>query len=191
MTTLTLLCGGQSRRMGQDKALLDYHGETLLARHLRLAHEAGLPVQLASGDTAYPVPPEVRRIADALPGHEGPLSALAGALAAIAENGGTETLLLPVDTLVTPAQLRDALAGAAPDPFVCIVHDGQPQPLFARASVTLLPRLTDWLTNGLRRMMPLAALSGVRYVTCPADWPQPLNANTPEDWNTLCHHSPT
>lgn len=190
MTTLTILCGGQSRRMGQDKALLDYHGETLLARHLRLAREAGLSVQLASGGTAYPVPPDTRTTADALPGREGPLSALAGALAAVVGNGGTETLLLPVDTLVTPAQLRDALAGAPPEPFVCIVHDSQPQPLFARAATALLPRLNDWLASGLRRMMPLAALSGVRYVTCPADWPQPLNANTSEDWNTLCH-SPT
>ena len=60
--TLTLLCGWQSRRMGRDKALLEYHGETLLARHLRLADEAGghgrlprqrrhrLPVSAAGAD---------------------------------------------------------------------------------------------------------------------------------------------
>ena len=66
--------------------------------------------------------------------------ALAGALAAIAAVGGTEPLLVPVDTLVTPTMLRDALAGAPPAPFVCIVQDGQPQPLFARVSTTLLPR---------------------------------------------------
>lgn len=59
---LTLLCGGQSQRMGRDKALLEYHGETLLARHLRLADEAGghgrlprqrrhrLPVSAAGAD---------------------------------------------------------------------------------------------------------------------------------------------
>ena len=132
--TLTLLCGGLSRRMGRDKALLAYHGETLLARHLRLADAAGMTVYLASGGTAYPHPPTVQTVADALVGRAGPLSALAGALAAIAAADGTETLLLPVDTLVTPAMLRDALAGAPPAPFVCIVQDGQPQPLFARVS---------------------------------------------------------
>ena len=157
-TNLTLLCGGQSQRMGRDKALLEYHGETLLARHLRLADAAGMRVYLASGGTA---------------------------LAAIAAAGGTETLLLPVDTLVTPTMLRDALAGAPPAPFVCIVQDGQPQPLFARVSTTLLPRLHEWLESGLRRMMPLAALSGVRYVVMPTDWPQPINFNTLEDWQTL------
>lgn len=172
---LTLLCGGQSQRMGRDKALLEYHGETLLARHLRLADAAGMRVYLASGGTAYPHPPAVQTVADAL----------AGALAAIAAAGGTETLLLPVDTLVTPTMLRDALAGAPPAPFVCIVQDGQPQPLFARVSTTLLPRLHEWLESGLRRMMPLAALSGVRYVVMPTDWPQPINFNTLEDWQTL------
>ena len=156
-TNLTLLCGGQSQRMGRDKALLEYHGETLLARHLRLADAAGMRVYLASGGTAYPHPPAVQTVADALAGRAGPLSALAGALAAIAAAGGTETLLLPVDTLVTPTMLRDALAGAPPAPFVCIVQDGQPQPLFARVSTTLLPRLHEWLESGLRRMMPLAA----------------------------------
>lgn len=182
---LTLLCGGQSQRMGRDKALLEYHGETLLARHLRLADAAGMRVYLASGGTAYPHPPAVQSVADALAGRAGPLSALAGALAAIAAAGGTETLLLPVDTLVTPTMLRDALAGAPPAPFVCIVQDGQPQPLFARVSTTLLPRLHEWLESGLRRMMPLAALSGVRYVVMPTDWPQPINFNTLEDWQTL------
>ncbi|WP_454994145.1 molybdenum cofactor guanylyltransferase, partial [Cardiobacterium hominis] len=172
-------------RMGRDKALLEYHGETLLARHLRLADAAGMRVYLASGGTAYPHPPAVQTVADALAGRAGPLSALAGALAAIAAAGGTETLLLPVDTLVTPAMLRDALAGAPPAPFVCLVQDGQPQPLFARVSTTLLPRLHEWLESGLRRMMPLAALSGVRYVIMPTDWPQPINFNTLEDWQTL------
>ena len=182
---LTILCGGQSRRMGRDKALLEYHGETLLARHLRLAEAAGMTVYLASGGTDYPHPSAVQSVADALPERAGPLSALAGALTTIAAAGGTETLLLPVDTLITPAMLRDALAGAPPAPFVCIVQDGQPQPLFARASTALLPRLHEWLESGLRRMMPLAALSGVRYVVMPADWPQPINFNTPEAWQTL------
>jgi len=98
-TNITLLCGGQSQRMGRDKALLEYHGETLLARHLRLADAAGMRVYLASGGTAYPHPPAVQTVADALAGRAGPLSALAGALAAIAAAGGTETLLLPVDVV--------------------------------------------------------------------------------------------
>ena len=80
MTPFTILCGGQSQRMGRDKALLEYHGETLLARHLRLADAAGMRVYLASGGTDYPHPPAVQVVADALVGRAGPLSALAGAL---------------------------------------------------------------------------------------------------------------
>ena len=58
---------------------------------------AGMAVYLASGGTDYPYQPQVQTVADALVGRAGPLSALAGALTAIASAGGTETLLMPVD----------------------------------------------------------------------------------------------
>ncbi|MDO5091289.1 MAG: molybdenum cofactor guanylyltransferase [Cardiobacteriaceae bacterium] len=178
---LIILCGGRSQRMGEDKALLVHEGETLLARHIRLAQAAGFTVCVASGGTDYPLPPGVIASTDALPDREGPLSALTGALAALQDTGAESALLMPVDTLVTPAQLAAALP-ETPAPFACVIADGTPQPLFARIALALQPRLAAWLADGVRRMMPLAALPGVRYVPLPADWPQPFSFNTPADW---------
>ena len=177
---LIVLCGGQSSRMGQPKALLTIDGETLLARHLRLAQAAGLRVYVAQGNQDYALPPDVRTVSDALP-DAGPLSALAGALRVLAEDGVRSAVLMPVDTLLSPAQLLAALP-ENDAPFACVIADGRPQPLFARVAVNILPRVQSWLEEGIRRMMPLAALPGVRYVTLPADWPQALNFNTPAEW---------
>ncbi len=45
-----ILAAGESRRLGQPKQLLAFHGESLLARAIRLANEAGaLPVLVVLG----------------------------------------------------------------------------------------------------------------------------------------------
>jgi CTP:molybdopterin cytidylyltransferase MocA len=48
--TAIILAAGGSRRLGQPKQLVAFHGETLLARAIRLANEAGaLPVVVVLG----------------------------------------------------------------------------------------------------------------------------------------------
>jgi molybdopterin-guanine dinucleotide biosynthesis protein A len=68
-----ILAGGQSRRMGADKAVLDWQGEGLAARTARLLLEAGHPVTILGG---APIP-GTRHMPDERE-HEGPLAALAG-----------------------------------------------------------------------------------------------------------------
>lgn len=77
-----VLCGGGSRRMGVDKALLEIEGEPLVARAARLLSEVAEPVVLAPGkagrlgrDLGY------LEVEDDVPG-AGPLGGLAAALAA-------------------------------------------------------------------------------------------------------------
>jgi len=47
-----VLAGGQSSRMGEDKAMLTVGGEVLLARQLKLLHEASVKSTVVSGN--YP-----------------------------------------------------------------------------------------------------------------------------------------
>lgn len=185
--TITILCGGQSRRMGQDKALLQYNGETLLARHIRLAEIEGLRVQVASAGKDYDLPANIIRVHDKLPDQAGPLSALAGALTAATLIGAQGTWLMPVDTLVSPLELIATLRDKLPASSVIAVRDGKPQPLFAWYSCTLLPRIESWLDSGIRQMMPLAAISDIRHVVMPDDWIGRDNFNTLEDWQTAQH----
>ena len=99
--TAFILAGGQSRRMGADKAFVEFHGKTLLARALALARSV-TPEVLIVGERARFVAfaPVVE---DIYPDH-GPLGGIHAALTASASE---LNLVLAVDTpLLTPALLR-------------------------------------------------------------------------------------
>jgi molybdenum cofactor guanylyltransferase len=64
-----ILAGGRSTRMGRDKALLDWHGMSLLTHMVGLLSDATDEVHVVGRD----------RLPDVLPGH-GPLSGIATAL---------------------------------------------------------------------------------------------------------------
>lgn len=72
-----ILAGGKSQRMGTDKALLTIAGETLLARTVRLLHEAGYEkISVVGRAPILDLESEtVHFIADGHPG-EGPLAPL-------------------------------------------------------------------------------------------------------------------
>ena len=88
-----ILAGGQSRRMGRDKASIIWQGETLLARTARVAQEAGFAVMVIGRERpdGWPLP-DTRFVPDAYPG-QGPLGGLATAL----EAANQDVLLLACD----------------------------------------------------------------------------------------------
>ena len=79
-----ILCGGQSKRMGRPKAWLPFHGETMLARIVRLLGEAVSPlvVVAAPDQDVPPLPSEVILVRDEEKGR-GPLQGLAAGLDAL------------------------------------------------------------------------------------------------------------
>ncbi len=110
-----VLAGGQSRRMGQDKALVGFLGEPLLQRIVQRVQQACPPVLV--------VAPEERRtaleslglrvVADRFP-HGGPLAGLhAGLLAA---GDGYHFVISCDQPFVEPALVRHLLRRAEPSP---------------------------------------------------------------------------
>ena len=101
MIHVAVLAGGQSRRMGRDKALLPLGGQTLIERVLAAAHPLGYPRLIIGEPTAYthlklPVLPDRRP-------KLGPLGGLYTALSATT----TPVLLLACDLpFLTPDFLR-------------------------------------------------------------------------------------
>jgi len=79
-----VLCGGQSKRMGQAKAWLPFGGEVMLARVVRLLSQVVSPlvVVAAPDQDVPPLPPEVPIVRDEEKGR-GPLQGLAAGLAAL------------------------------------------------------------------------------------------------------------
>ena len=79
-----VLCGGQSKRMGQPKAWLPFAGELMLPRVVRLLSEVVTPiVVVAAPDQAVPpLPADVAVVRDEEKGR-GPLQGLAAGLTAL------------------------------------------------------------------------------------------------------------
>jgi molybdopterin-guanine dinucleotide biosynthesis protein A len=96
-----ILAGGRSTRMGADKALLDFEGQTLLARALTTARAVAPDVRILGSVDRFST--YGATIEDHFAGH-GPLAGIHAALAAgLAE----QNLILAVDTpFVTEALLH-------------------------------------------------------------------------------------
>jgi molybdopterin-guanine dinucleotide biosynthesis protein A len=94
-----VLAGGQSSRMGRDKALVEFGGQPLVAHAIGILRAAGLPVSLAGArsplDSYAPV------VSDDEPG----LGPLAGICAALHSASKRLSVFLPVDTPLLPPGL--------------------------------------------------------------------------------------
>jgi molybdopterin-guanine dinucleotide biosynthesis protein A len=98
-----VLAGGRSSRMGQDKALLQLHGKTMLQRTCELAMAAGCNEVLISRNAAGYIQDEIA--------NRGPLAGIAAALKQ-ANNGFC--LVLPVDMpALQPADIQPLLTGGS------------------------------------------------------------------------------
>lgn len=170
-----VLAGGRSRRMGRDKALLDWHGRSLLDHALARFAEAGIAHAVVSGDR-----PAHAGIPDTHPG-EGPL---AGLLAVAHQHPGRRLLLVPVDMPKLPARLLRTLSGVEPEAAALHYLDA-PLPLRITITPDLIERLAGWLDDpaGPRALRHLLRELGASALPTPAGFDGVFdNANSPEDW---------
>jgi molybdopterin-guanine dinucleotide biosynthesis protein A len=187
-TVGAVLCGGASRRMGTDKALVPVDGAALAQRVAGALRAGGCDRVLAIGGDGpalaalglVPVP-------DRWPG-EGPLGGLATALAAVGE--GDRLVLAPCDLLhPTPATVVRLLAGlddagADADDRVDAVavrvgERVQWLPSAFRVTATLADRTAGLVDGGARRLDAVAAV--VTATTVALDPEAVADADTPAD----------
>ncbi len=177
-----VLAGGQSRRMGRDKAWIEWEGQPLVARSAGALAAAGCAeVLVVGGDATRIAARGLRAVADAMPG-EGPLQALAAALAA-----ATDPIVLVVacdmpglrpEPLRTLAQLAEGFDAAVP-----WVPPGGWEPLHAAYAKTCLPAIRARLAVGERKMTCFYPDVRVRAVTPEevGDLESLRNVNTPAE----------
>ena len=185
-TTIIILAGGQSRRMGRDKLRLTLSGEALLERAVR-RFSAGFPaVRVSTGSPErYPELGE-KRIFDRYPG-AGPL---AGLEAALRETGGDVFLVGGDMPLASPEAAKKliALCGEA-DACVLTDGDGRWEPLFGFYRQRILPEAEALLAEGKNSMAGLLKRINLREASLTelgetADLLR--NLNNPEDYEKLC-----
>ena len=160
---LLVLCGGLSRRMGTPKPLLHFNGQTLIRRIVShsLPHR---PVWLAAADNRYPDTEGAHYFPDALPNHEGALSAL-----------------LPA--------LEDIAAALPPQPAETQIFtdaDGKTHPLLGSWASRHAGSLKAYLNTGSRRIMPWLATIPHHIRPMPPSWQHIHNFNTPQEFQAAC-----
>jgi len=178
-TCALILCGGRSSRMGADKAVMDWNGQTLLARAADFWRaQPGIDAVLAAvgkDDHLPDLPPDVIPVYDVYPG-QGPMAGLHAAFTQTAAE------LLFVSAVDMPFLRSDALLSPPEGDAAVYVKDGRPDPLFGVYRRRCLPALETALAAGRNKMSDLLASLDTAYIPLPPALASLLdNLNTPED----------
>lgn len=180
-----LLAGGQSRRMGTDKAALDWRGQPLWRYQLRLAAEINAREILIAGKPDGPyrdaLPPG-GLVPDQLPGR-GPISGIAALLTAMRSEW---LVVAAVDMpFLDAAVLRQLLAARREGWGVVPIVQARAEALAAvypRGLATLAQRHATSEDHSLQSFVRAAEAAGlVRRLP----WPEEKafrSLNTPGDW---------
>ncbi|HUP85001.1 MAG TPA: NTP transferase domain-containing protein [Acidimicrobiales bacterium] len=193
-----VLAGGESRRMGTDKATLRMPGtsETLLGRAARHLGEAGATeVVVATGTVGRLGPLRWTEVDDGDFAGDGPLAGLAAALAWLAaDRSDVEVaLVLAVDLPdASPIVLRwlahELDVTGVPGLIPLDAAEGRPQPLHAAYRPSAVAGvLAGELQRGNRRVLRALAAAGAVHVDVPPDvvpadaTPWHRNVNAPLD----------
>lgn len=183
-----VLVGGNSSRMGRDKALLEFQGETLAARVAECVRQAAGSVTLIG-------PPERYRelgynvIADRAPG----LGPLGGVYTALHATHSEWNLIVAVDMpLITldllAALLEDAESGASTADCVIPEHAGAEGPLLEPLCAVYQRRCAQAARRAIDRniLKMHDFVSHLRLRTHAVKDPAALrNVNTPHEWSAL------
>lgn len=198
-----ILCGGQSRRMGRDKASLAVAGETMLERTVRALSGVARPVVIAaavgqklpdavlrwsSGDPTAPVGVQVVRDGIAA---QGPLAGLAAAHAVLIGRAevafvcACDVPLLKPSVVVRMVELLNGFEA------VVIEAHGRRHPLTAAYRVSALAKAGELLAQGERRAMALLDALRVRVIgpaeltSVDPDLSCLRNMNSPQEYAAL------
>lgn len=164
-----ILAGGQSRRMGQDKAELRLGKLSLLQHMQQLAQQAGASQILLSRNQ-----PGTTYIQDLRPG-QGPLAGIAAALRYCTE---PVLLVLPIDLPLLSAGSLQLLVPGDNEQAVCFRD--WPLPLALRPDPKLAHLIEQQLDAGERSVKAL--LAKLRCTVRPAPDVELFNTNTPAEW---------
>jgi molybdenum cofactor guanylyltransferase len=187
-----LLAGGESRRMGCDKATLLLQGTPLWQHQLSLLLQLSPTTLLVSAGHPPPwLPPDTRFIPDASPS-SGPLGGLAASLSAIHT---THLLALPVDMpAMTASHLASLWRAASPGCGVLPWLDDRAEPLpaiFPAESAPIAATLLAGPDASLRTLTHTLLTAGLmkKEIIGSPDSKLYANCNSPADFQAQQLHA--
>lgn len=167
-----ILAGGLSSRMGEDKALLDLNGKSLLEHTRDVLLRAGVSVVVVSRERPGGIPDRWPR--------KGPVGGIASVVAAVDDD---ELLVVPVDM---PRLCVDVLAPLCQDVTRHASRwAGHPLPMRLTVDAVTRAALADLIEQEGRACSVAALQAAVGVSTLPLDGVDTralVNCNTPDDW---------
>lgn len=175
--TAVILAGGQSRRMGQDKSLLDVSGLPLIARIADQLQPRFCEVLVSANDSAKYRFLGLPIIPDPEPG----LGPLAGILAGLRAARHDRILAVACDIPVLDPDFLDHLLELSEGADVVMPRspDGRHEPMVAVYHRRVIPRIEAVLAEGRRRIVDILPGLAAVHPPMPEGWY--FNLNTRED----------
>lgn len=182
-----ILAGGQSRRMGRDKAALPMGNATFLS-HLIDTYRPVFPVYVSVGSPERFPHAGADELVDLRPG----MGPLAGLETAFQQTDAELVFLTATDLPFGTADLAQTLVERISDADACVIRrqDGTVEPTFAVYRRSCLPALSALLDQNRRAVQAL--LNCVRVCWVPEETLEGVdldrvlrNINTPEQYDAL------
>lgn len=181
-----ILAGGQSRRMGQDKASLMVANKTLVSYEIEMMSAEVNQLIVARGEQ----PPigardKIAIIKDFYSGSEGPLS---GLLAAMQMSKADYLWVMTCDNYGFTAEIKHTLNKAIEESGADIAYaqiDGRLQPLIAMINTQLKDSLLVYLEQGDRSVLRWYKTLNTIVVDITPSSLFYSNINTPDDYQAL------
>lgn len=180
--SILLLAGGRGQRMGgQDKGLIEWQGQPLIAHLHQLTRGLSddLIISCNRNQEKY-APYADQLVQDNAPDFPGPLAGIRTGLA-VARHG--HMLVLPCDVPCIDASLIEAMrqtASQQPDKPLMVRHGEHWEPLLCIIPTTLLELFENAWQAGERSPGRIMRTLGAQALHCRENDPRLANLNTPE-----------
>lgn len=189
MISVAILAGGQSQRMGQDKAFLEVGGQTVIERVINCVRPLSDDVFISTNSPEKYHRFGLRLVADIYPGK----AALGGIFSAISAARYAHVLVVACDLPLLNPRLLRYLIELAPtaDVIAPLLKPPQPETTHTIYSKNCLPAIEARLAANQLRVIGFFEAVTVRYVERPQIVrfdPQLhsfINLNTPHDWEQV------
>lgn len=158
-----ILAGGESSRMGQDKAFVVIQGKPLLQWQLDTFMQANIPTTVLANDNkllkladTYRDSSLIEMATDVEAGIQGPLSGLLSGMRLLNKREHGAVIVLSCDVFGLPASVFDALNSRRVSEraeIACLNIAGRMQPLIAVLDSALADNLSAYFSQGGRSVM--------------------------------------
>jgi molybdenum cofactor guanylyltransferase len=184
MLSISIQAGGQSRRMGTDKALVQLGGLPLIEHVLKRVEGLGDEILITSNHTESLSYLGIPIVPDPIPG----AGALAGLETALHAAQGDYVLILACDMPFVNRKLLCHMIELAPSGDIIVpIHAGYFEPLHAIYNKECLPNIQASLKNGQTRVISffdevqVQVIDEGKIATFDPQGMSFFNINTPED----------